>query len=516
MHIDTFTSNFTFPNNKDDITLFISKTKPWWKKVFSAFKRLMLAPFRPLQLLVGRVLSYLLLNPLIRENERAETLYTQNSKNPDPLYETDDEIAVLNVIRPRNFFIRLLFNWFKYIKYRLAKFTSLKSIFDRVTTAYEKPQKEILDEIEQSISRLISATPKPFTLSQIHIKGLEKLSPEDRTNFLTRLHNKFNYDFTQNANSCRFFTLRTPYGATLESVEIRPPDFTSENIKTRKFIVSCMPRSNNYQKWLKQFRILSNETGATIIGFNYRGTGNSEGIVYNQKCMRQDALAEVGYLLSLGVKPENIALMGECVGANIATEVAGSLQENDIKVKLFSSRSFRSTSSLLEGRIHPTKQDKPYNPLTWLKWLGVALCKFILEPFLYLADWDLNIDKAFSAINVKDRDFLNVRSSKGPAKDKARFRDDAMVPHKIASIYSLVKEKNQEPNVQAHKFHISSELHKNAAEADGHVCPTHILTETFPQKSIATDGREYTVAFFNRVWNNNNSKTNSNQTAHLA
>lgn len=280
-----------------------------------------------------------------------------------------------------------------------------------------------------------------------------------------------------------------------------------------------MPRSNNYVDWIKNYQIYAKNLNATVIGFNYRGVGLSKGLVTNQESLYADAYAQAQRLLALGAKPENIALMGECLGGNVATHTAGTLHKEGFPVKLYNARSFRSFSAIIDGQSKPPKDAPLWSPLTWLSWLAYAVVQIAARILIHTANWDMDVEEEFTTIPPHDRDYLVVRSKKD--SEGKRFADDKMVPHKNASTYSLVKEKikaltkkkeqgkvlsevEQEWLVDTpnqHKFYVSEELHKDARKADGHTAHPRLLISTNPRPDNSTvDGRQYAFNFFKRVW----------------
>jgi hypothetical protein len=183
-------------------------------------------------------------------------------------------------------------------------------------------------------------------------------------------------------------------------------------------------------------------------------------------------------------------------------------------------------TSLIEGRILPTANDNNLHPKTWLKWMGYCFFNVLIYPLLWSTGWTLNVERQFLAIPVKDRDFLVVRSKKD--EDGKHFTDDSMVPHKHASIYSLVKEQRQLITEKMnrgeeltsedehwlgdipknHKFHVSELLHARAATTNGHTAQAHLLVPTYPERNVVPDGREYAIGFFRRIWPQDNQSNN--------
>lgn len=314
-------------------------------------------PYNIYQTIVGRLLSYLVINPLFRKQEKDESLILQHPKHPDPLFTEEDEMTVVNVYSSKHVFFSTLLNWHNYIVNHLTPAKWLNSIFNKLQQLFPSSQtytNNYLDKLVDKIgARIDGAKGRSFHPSKIHFRGIEKLSAEQQEAFYLKLEQRFGYDFRQNRKEIYFYTLQTLDNSKLDSVEVRNQGATTQKIGERRFIITSMPRSNNFVDWLKHYKIYAKELNATVIAFNYRGVGASKGLVTSENDLYNDAYAQAQRLLKLGAKPENIALMGECLGGNIATHTAGTLHEEGFPVKLFSARSFRSLTSIMEGPCYP-------------------------------------------------------------------------------------------------------------------------------------------------------------------
>jgi hypothetical protein len=298
------------------------------------------APVNVYQAVMGRLLTHVFINPLLRKEEEQETLLLQNNRHPDPLFATQDEMIIINVLSKNNLLFRTLLNWHKFFANQplvggaIQLVSKLISFFPKITNNIESYIDRVVDDVENQI--IGDDQGKSLQASQILFRGLEKLNAQQREIFYAKLAERFGYDFQQNKKYADFYTLQTEDNAVLDSVEVHGKTALNKSMAERRFIISCMPRSNNYIDWLKQYRCLANELDVSIIAFNYRGTGLlSKGIIYNETGLHEDTNAQVQRLLKIGARPENIALMGECLGANIATYTAGTLHQQGIPVGTF-------------------------------------------------------------------------------------------------------------------------------------------------------------------------------------
>lgn len=472
-------------------------------------------PMRILQYAIGRPISYLILNPLFRKPESFKTQIDQNKKYPDPKLSERSDIVIFNVIPESKYPIQILWNWIYHFKNKLLSIPIIRKLIPS-SVREEDVQVVHINRVKSEIKQLLRVKSK--TIQQIQLKGLEHFKPVERDRIFNELLTEFNYDFRQNAKEYHFFSLKTADNAILDSVEVQNATLSAQSYEDRKFIISCLPRSNNYQDWIRQYRYISDELNATVIGFNYRGCGLSKGIVFTQQNLYNDAKAQAYRLFALGAKPENIAFIGECLGANIATKVAADLHQEGYQVKVFNARSFRSLTMMLLARVTPKANESLLHLKTIFKWLASKIVYFLVIPLLRLSGWDLPVDDAYLSIPQQDKGFLCVRSRKNA--QGVRFRDDTMIPHQ-ASIFSLVsnnyrrvrsKLSRNEPlsvNEQAclrdspkhHRFYVLPRLRTDASIVEGHTCPSRYLGPAYPTEATRNlDGREYMLDFFKRTW----------------
>ena len=492
-------------------------------KIAHALWSILIFPVRALQIILGRLLSYFIFNPLFRKQEQELYCLKENKKYPDPALVDQDDIIIVDLLPEYGFWGRIVSNWIHGAKSLLQHTFHLPVDFS--STHHTHHDRAFIARLVRQVHSQLSQNIKP---EQIHLKGLYSLSASQRTLLLNTLQEKYAFDFNKNSNQYNFFQLKTTTSDMLDSLEVRGPSAVKHAIENRTFIISCLPRTHNYTNWIKQHRYFADQLDTTIVAFNYRGTGKSKGLIINQHDMQHDVMAQVKRLLAMGAKPENIALMGECLGANIATQVAATLHKNNQKVKLFNIRSFRSAPALLLGTILPPKKEiNLLNPLHGGRIILAGLALITVVPLLYLTGWDLSIDSAFKSIPVKDRDYLVVRSKKD--EHGKRYRDDRLISHAYASIYSLIKEEQNRlktkrtcgdslsteeqawlaDNRSTHKFHVDKAQRPDADKTDGHTCQLRYLAKTTPETSASPDGRAFVLNFFHNAWKTPQEKANA-------
>lgn len=405
-------------------TLAHSKSKMWWLGLAS------LALGYTLYKGFSRLVGILLISPYLRKDEKKLQQFEQNNKDPDPLFEANDKVILFN-LKPKDSFAKTWFNnWFVYFTSEYAVPRAMKNLSEKVLP--DKLLKKYVNydhflvEIKKGLKEL-QVKYGDDVLNKVYFRSLESLNLATRIQFFSDLKTEFNIDFEANTR-CTFLKLKTPY-AELDTIELTHPEVNNTPMADRTFMVVPTPRGINYVALLKQHLVYAEQIpGLTVRSFNYRGTGLSTGVFFTQNDLRDDTMNQVMDLINKGADPKRIILAGECIGANVATASAAALHAQGYPVKLFNERSFRSTHLLMFGHL---KESPRF--IDQVKWNASR----VLKPFLTLLAWDLDVDRAFLSLPIADRDFIAVRSKK---MNHATYKDDSVIHHPTASIYSLVKE----------------------------------------------------------------------------
>lgn len=321
-----------------------------------------------------------------------------------------------------------------------------------------KQDKAYIDKVCQEYKNLINGISKQkhcenrtFPAACIYFKGLEFLDDnlkqyfEDKISELNTKSASINRS-TEDINSKEqlpkidFFSLETPGGATLDSVEVTSIQHTHTPFTQRKFVITCMARDQNFMHWIKELKCISEQSthATTTISFNYRGSDRSHGMLWSGNNMVNDAVAQVHRLLAMGVSAQNITIEGHCIGGNVATLAAAKLHRHGHYVKIYNDRSMRSINRLLLGLFWPKPTDKFWHPITWLKCFMVLIEYCIVLPALWFTKWRLDAANALDSINTKYFDYSFVNN---PDAENSSYKEDGLVQGSWASIASKVEEK---------------------------------------------------------------------------
>jgi hypothetical protein len=94
---------------------------------------------------------------------------------------------------------------------------------------------------------------------------------------------------------------------------------------------------------------LATELGVSIVGFNYRGVGNSKKIPTKYQDLVVDGISVVEYVMrKLQIPAEQIILHGHSLGGSVATKVASYFARNKQYLGLINDRSFSATAMVFE------------------------------------------------------------------------------------------------------------------------------------------------------------------------
>lgn len=106
----------------------------------------------------------------------------------------------------------------------------------------------------------------------------------------------------------------------LDGILVNNPNENPE--KEKKYILVFYGMGDCYEKHLESMKKLAEDTGATVVSFNYRGKGDSTGSADSVKDYIMDGKAFMEHLKqNEGAQPENILLYGHSLGGGVAAKV---------------------------------------------------------------------------------------------------------------------------------------------------------------------------------------------------
>jgi Chlamydia CHLPS protein (DUF818) len=216
------------------------------------------------------------------------------------------------------------------------------------------------------------------------------------------------------------FDLKIFDGASINGIAIfngreAKHEFIEKRADNQKWIIRFNGRNGFYETNLLRSQSIGKDLDANIMVFNYRGVGESKGILTKPEELIIDGEACIKYLLSKGVKEENILIHGSSLGGGIACQIASMYE----KIALINERSF-ATLSLAAATL--------------------ANFSFVRNIFLALG-WELDSLNSFDKV-------------KAP-KLIVFHKQDSIIPYSKSSLYKIYKEsiKMQNPSASEQALH---------------------------------------------------------------
>lgn len=180
-------------------------------------------------------------------------------------------------------------------------------------------------------------------------------------------------------------------------------DPATADLSGQKWIVCFNGNAMCYENCLDEASALRSDTGCNVMLFNYRGVMDSEnniGAIRPDKDLVLDGDAFIQYLLSKGVKSEDILIHGFSLGGGVGTQVRALHPEGPIA----NCQSFSSLCGVVTGVVHHTvmrEKDKKDNDkkLSWRVQLLIKAIGWIAEGLLKERGCSLNSAAIWDQIN---------------------------------------------------------------------------------------------------------------------
>lgn len=228
---------------------------------------------------------------------------------------------------------------------------SIGSLFRPLSTSIEtlSPKSKIKSQTSDNLfARIIEPLRKKLgemvgsSLTKVHLKKEELV--------------EINHHKTQLKNESHIENLKIPItnakgekdpSKNLDGLIFHPKAHPKESPKDAKYIVVFNGMGDLYEKHLESLDKLAQDTGFHLVGFNYRGVGESQGKANSGKDLIQDGQSVVESLLNKGISADNILFYGHSMGAAVA---AGVYDDMDHKGPIISESSFSSFSKAISSK----------------------------------------------------------------------------------------------------------------------------------------------------------------------
>ena len=217
--------------------------------------------------------------------------------------------------------------------------------------------------------------------------------------------------------------------AVLDTIEFKPNSESTKPLSEQNVIIKFNGNNMQYQDVLFQCASDAYKLNSTVVGFNYRGVGDSTKAPKTFQDLITDGIAQVQRLLDQGVDSKNITLDGISLGGGVATMVASHFHKIGKPVYLWNDRSFASLSKAAAGMIAPEMPglfgDIVGSSVQSTSWS-------VMKP----AGWEVNVAAAYDSIPDEYKGYMVV------AKLSKKSKGDGVIAHK-SSLHRGVKGKEK-------------------------------------------------------------------------
>ncbi|VEB34824.1 sidB homolog, substrate of the Dot/Icm system [Legionella sainthelensi] len=228
--------------------------------------------------------------------------------------------------------------------------------------------------------------------------------------------------------------------AVLDTIELKPKTESNTSLKNQHYIIKFNGNGMFYQDALYNYAYDANQLNLTIIGFNYRGVGNSKKTPETFQDLVTDGIAQVQRILDRGVDSKKITLDGLSLGGGVATIVASHFHKIGKPVYLWNDRSFASVSKAAAGVVAPEIDNIFGETLaTSIECTSWSLMK--------PSGWDVDVAKAYNEIPDEYKNHMYV------AKKSTLSYGDGVIAH-WASLHEGVKQDEKKKGIRTgHKVY---------------------------------------------------------------
>lgn len=303
------------------------------------------------------------------------------------------------------------------------------------------------------------------------------------------------------------FQVKTHDGVILEGIQIEPskPSIQTQASKPHPYIINFVGNGMCAQHIIEDMQKDADDLNATVIGFNFRGVGESTGpAARSSQNLVIDGIAQVQRLLNQGVPAKQIVLKGHSLGAGIATLVAAHFHRQGQEINVFNGRSFSSITNFVVGQIRVAGSPTGHQETPASRFWG-----WVAKPFIWLGvnlvGWEIDAASAYLELPKGSREHMVVRSSKKTREELGdKIIDDSVIPH-AASLHYAVK--GYEPK-EEHKRH-KVEACKPAENGSYYLVEGHNESWDNLRKKPNPYAHSFFKSFVERAVDNSPAQTNN-------
>lgn len=301
--------------------------------------------------------------------------------------------------------------------------------------------------------------------------GIKKIIMEE---VFPRKRYEQRFDHNQNERlqkyNIRTIAVQMPNNIQLHSCEYSFKAHDDNSNSDRPHILYFGGNIATYEVYIDKMLDDAEKLKAKVIGFHHSFSGLSGQLmpdgtmqhvsITSTSMLVQEGIAQVQRLIDEGIPAAKIVLYGHFFGGTTATLVAWHFNQQGIPIRLFSDRSFSSSSDYVMKQLMPDSNKSQHGIATAI----AHLLRPILEVVLKLTDFDMSAGAKFQQIPKENRDYTVVRSVN---KATHEVVNDDIVPYS-ASVHRIdllrterkCEEKKNPASKGRHKFFLMPTVSK--------------------------------------------------------
>lgn len=317
-----------------------------------------------------------------------------------------------------------------------------------------------------------------------------KAKPFDTTDLIvTKTETAYTTDFNRNVK--------------LETFNFEHETFQKKSQEDRYYRIHCGNNTANCSRFFTELATLSKRhPELKTITYNHPGVEGSDGITMSKDDLVNALYAQVKTLIKNGANPKNIELSGFSIGAATAALTAAKLKEEGIEVNLYNDRTFSTMGNVVTNgfpglglafkllKAIPGVKELTHHVLQPL------VKNFVIEPLLWLTNWDMDPARAYKAIAPERRALTVVKQeSKGNGIFKSigkyigkftgffkKDHGDAVIPTHVSLLSGT-----EDPTEKARWKQNILTLEQDVQEHHEKISNPELLNALKPDNSISSD-----------------------------
>jgi hypothetical protein len=238
-------------------------------------------------------------------------------------------------------------------------------------------------------------------------------------------------------NLNRNLIIKDEKATQLHTVEINTPG-------SDRYIIALLGDREVLEGKIRSFSQMAKNNRVNVLTFNYRGRGESTGKARSVDDIINDSILMVKNLMAQGIDANRIGLYGKCFGGAVACMVAEYLHKDGERVHLFADRTFDSLTHVFMGMKFGPDQDRENAKKSFFHKLQYRLLKavapFFMKLGLNMANWEIEVSKAYRNIPEAYKAYMQVQSPRTDKEQKS-ILEDGLISNRASLHFALKKDR---------------------------------------------------------------------------